>query len=201
LGRRSGGPPPRLVSSPAISVTCCSFGRGPASVLIHTLLRLGGRKLVSAALPPTRKASRNRHPYAEPKVRIHLPPAVSQQTSNSPEMMLHPASLPGRSVRYALADLVLLVPKPPTMLATLVVLAPARGDRGRPTSALKAFFDRVCGVGYIFIGQIRGLSNAWEEGRGVATTPTYRPQGAGNGRRQAALRAPAYLTVLQPQSR
>jgi hypothetical protein len=32
---------PRLVSSPAISVTCCSFGRGPASVLIHTLLRLG----------------------------------------------------------------------------------------------------------------------------------------------------------------
>jgi hypothetical protein len=32
---------PRLVSSLAITVTCCSFGRGPASVLIHTLLRLG----------------------------------------------------------------------------------------------------------------------------------------------------------------
>jgi hypothetical protein len=55
----------------------------------------------------------------------HASTLASEPLSNFPEVMLHPASLPGRSVRYALADLVLLMPKPPTMLTTFVLLAPA----------------------------------------------------------------------------
>src|SRR6516164_8542000 len=46
----------------------------------------------------------------------HVSTLASELLSNFPEVMLHPASLPGRSVRYALADLVLLMPKPPTVL-------------------------------------------------------------------------------------
>src|SRR6516162_33832 len=55
----------------------------------------------------------------------HAPALASELLSNFPEVMLHPASLPGRSVRYALADLVLLMPKSPTVLATFVLLAQA----------------------------------------------------------------------------
>jgi hypothetical protein len=60
-----------------------------------------------------------------PVVSQNAPTLASELLSNFPEVMLHPAPLPGWSVRYALADLVLLVPKPPTVLATFVLLAPA----------------------------------------------------------------------------
>jgi hypothetical protein len=55
----------------------------------------------------------------------HASTLASEVLSNFPEVMLHPASLPGRCVRYALADFVRLMPKPPTVLTTLVLLAPA----------------------------------------------------------------------------
>ena len=44
------------------------------------------------------------------------PTLASELLSNFPEVMLHSASLPRRSVRYALADLVLLMPKSPKSL-------------------------------------------------------------------------------------
>ena len=55
----------------------------------------------------------------------HASTLASEVLSNFPEVMLHPASLPGRCVRYALADLMLLMPKLPTALTTFVLLAQA----------------------------------------------------------------------------
>src|ERR1700741_3562796 len=75
----------------------------------------------------------------------NAPTLASELLSNFPEVMLHPAPLPGWSVRYALADLVLLVPKPPTVLATFVVLAPAWSTLRPPLPVWPSLYrDHLC---------------------------------------------------------
>ena len=103
-----------------------------------------------------RLAARTRGPAALPKGSItmqarlvsispHAPALASELLSNFPEVMLHPAPLPRRSVRYVLADLMLLVPKPPAVLATFVLLAPAWSTLRAPLPVWPTLYgDHVC---------------------------------------------------------
>ena len=75
----------------------------------------------------------------------NAPTLASELLSNFPEVMLDFAPLPGWSVRYALADLVLFVPTPPTVLATFVLPAPARATLSAPLPVWPTLYcDHVC---------------------------------------------------------